>query len=64
MSNLTRRACSNIFNTRARMIKIKGNYRNKYNDMSCRWCKEDDETQMHITKPLPRIQSNYKQHQT
>ena len=34
MSNLTRRACSNIFNTRARMIKIKGNYRNKYNDMS------------------------------
>ena len=32
MSNLTRRACSNIFNTRARMIKVKGNYRNTNND--------------------------------
>ena len=45
MSNL---ACNNIFNTCARMIKVKGNYRNKYSDMSCRWCKEDDETQIHI----------------
>ena len=57
MSNLTRWACSNIFNTRARMIKVKGNYRNKYNDMSCRWCKEDDETQIHILNHCPEFKA-------
>ena len=43
--NLNRKECSNIFNTRARMIQIKGNYTN----MTCRWCNEDEETQIHIS---------------
>ena len=30
IDNLNRKECSNIFNTRATMIKIKGNYKNKY----------------------------------
>ena len=35
------------------MIKIKGNYKNKYTDLSCRWCGEDEETQAHILKYYP-----------
>ena len=53
IDNLNRKECSNIFNTRARMIKIKGNYKNKYTDLSCRWCGEDEETQPHILKYCP-----------
>jgi hypothetical protein len=41
MKKLNRKACTNIFNTRARMIKVKINYRNQYpdgvtNNGSCR----------------------------
>ena len=46
-----------MFNTRAKMIKIKGNYRNKHNDMSFRWCKEDDETQIHILNHCPEFKA-------
>ena len=47
---LNRKECSNIFNTRVRMIQIKGNNRNKYTNMTCRWCNENEETQIHILK--------------
>ena len=53
IDNLTRNECSNIFNTRSRMIQIKGNYKNKYTDLSCRWCSADEETQLHILKCCP-----------
>ena len=48
MTRLQRKACTNIFNTRARMIKVKGNYKNNHTDMKCRWCKKKEETQIHI----------------
>ena len=48
MMKLTRKQCSNIFNIRARMIKIKGNYKSQYPDMKCRWCQHPTETQTHI----------------
>ena len=55
MDNLTRKECSNIFNTRARIIQIKGNYRNRYINMACRWCNEDEETQLHTLKYCPEF---------
>ena len=64
IDNLNRKECSNIFNTRARMIKIKGNYKNKYTDLSCRWCGEDEETQPHILKYCPAFKHlTSKQHE-
>ena len=48
MNKLNRMACTNIFNTRARMLKVKRNYRNQYTDMTCRWCHQQEESQVHI----------------
>ena len=46
------------------MIKIKGNYKNKYIDLSCRWCGEDEETQPHILKYCPAFKHlTSKQHE-
>ena len=46
------------------MIKIKGNYKNKYTDLSCRWCGEDEETQPHILKYCPAFKHiTSKQHE-
>ena len=50
MNNMTRRECTNIFAVRSRMLKVKGNYKNKYTDKTCRWCKDNMETQEHILK--------------
>ena len=50
IDKLSRKECSSIFNTRARMIKVKGNYKYMHEDMTCRWCKKEDETQLHILK--------------
>ena len=50
IDKLNRKEYSNIFNTRARIIQIKSNYRNKYTNMTCRWCNEDEETQLHIMR--------------
>ena len=48
MNQLTRRNCASIFAVKARMIKVKGNYKNAHNDLTCRWCNNKDETQEHI----------------
>ena len=32
------------------MLKVKGNYKNKYTELTCRWCKNNVETQEHILK--------------
>ncbi len=50
MTKMQRKDCTNIFSVRPRMIKIKGNYKNKYTDKTCRWCHEIQETQLHILK--------------
>ena len=48
MNGLTRNECSKIMLIRSRMLQIKGNYKNNYNDMKCRWCHAAIETQKHI----------------
>ena len=50
MTKMQRKDCTNIFSVRSRMIKTKGNYKNNYTDLSCRWCHETQETQTHILK--------------
>ena len=44
MNNMTRRECTNIFAVRFRMLKVNGNYKNKYMEKTCRWCKDNMET--------------------
>ena len=39
------------------MIKVKGNYKGMYNYMTCRWCKQEDETQLHILKYCPEFKN-------
>ena len=48
LDKLTRQEASAIFNARTRMLKVKANYKNKYRDQKCRFCKTEDETQDHI----------------
>ncbi len=48
ITKLIRKECSYIFKTRARMMDVKGNFKNKYPDSKCRWCNHPQETQKHI----------------
>ena len=48
MNNQTRNECASLFALRSRMLKVKGNYKNKYTNLICRWCNNKEETQIHI----------------
>jgi hypothetical protein len=45
---LNRNETSLLFKARNRMLDIKNNYKNKYQDKTCRLCKTSEETQEHI----------------
>ena len=47
MNKMTRRECTNTFAVRSRMLKVKGNYKNKYTDQTCTWCKDNMEIPKH-----------------
>ena len=53
--NLSRLDCSTIFKARTRMLDVKNNYRNKYNDLTCRACKNEPETQEHVLEKCSAI---------
>lgn len=55
IQKLTRTQASIIFRTRTRMLEMKNNYRNKYNNMNCRLCGLEEETQQHV---LTRCRNN------
>ena len=62
LNKLTRNKASTIFKARTRMLKIRANYKNGNKDLTCRACKETDETQQHILeeckelhKTLPKV---------
>ena len=55
IKHLTRKDCANIFAIRARMIKVKTNYRNAHENTLCRWCKEKEEPQEHILTECPKF---------
>ncbi len=48
MNKLTRKQCSEIFKSRARMTKLKANYKAMYYNTECRWCKYPIESLNHI----------------
>ena len=58
MSELTRKQTSLIYKARARMLKVKGNYKNGYTDLKCRMCKQHEETQTHILEDCTNIHTN------
>ena len=54
MDKLTRVETSTIFKARTRMLDVKNNYRNKYPDLICRGCGNEEETQQHTSyKSVP-----------
>ena len=55
MNELTRKQTSLIFKARSRMLKVKGNYKNGYPELSCRLCKKAEETQTHILEECEKI---------
>ena len=58
MNELTRKQTSTIFKARSRMLKVKGNYKNGYPDLSCRLCKQHDEIQTHIPEECLAMHHN------
>jgi hypothetical protein len=53
MKSLSRSEASAIFATRARMLKVKANYKSAYQSPECRWCNNPTETQQHILTECP-----------
>ena len=48
MLTMSKAQCSVIFAVRTRMLNVKGNYPSKHTDMKCRWCNDEEESQVHI----------------
>ena len=50
ISKLDRQDCTNIFQVRARMMRVAANYKNnnENQDLKCKWCGVQEETQRHI----------------
>ena len=48
MNELNRMDVSSIIRARARMLQAKKNYKGKYKEMKCRFCKIQEETQIHL----------------
>ena len=56
MNKLTRNQTSVIFKARARMLDIKANFKNGNKDnLKCRMCEEEDETQEHILEDCKKL---------
>ena len=55
MNDLTRKQTSLIFKARTRMMKVKGNYKNGHQDLTCRMCRAAEESQMHILEECPEM---------
>jgi hypothetical protein len=55
ISKLNRTQCANLVNMRARMLKIRGNYKNQDLNQQYRWCKAQSESQIHIMTKCPNF---------
>ena len=58
MSELTRKQTSLVFKARSRMLKVKGNCKNGYPDLTCRLCRKDEESQTHIQEECESLHQN------
>ena len=55
MLTMSKAQCSAIFAVRTRMLNVKGNYPSKQTDMKCRWCNDEEESQVHIIEQCPHF---------
>ena len=55
---MNRNDTSIIFKAQTRMLPIKNNYKTKYNDLICRVCKANSETQQHVLQECIEIHKN------
>ena len=55
METLSRNKCSAIFKYKCRMIDVKANYPDRYENKTCRFCGDDNETQEHIFKECKEL---------
>ena len=53
IAELPRSDCVSIFKVRARIMKVKANYKGATNDLKCRWRQNNLETQKHILTACP-----------
>ena len=60
MNKLNRTETSTIFKARTRMLDAKLNFKNKYQNLKCRWCEEPNETQEHILENCPGLHTTNK----
>ena len=60
MNKLNRMETSIIFKTRTRMLDIKANFKNKYQQQKCRMCNKPIETQEHILETCPGLHTTNK----
>ena len=58
MNKLDRYKVSIIFKARTRMLDVKNNFRGKYNNLRCRGCGTEDETQEHILNECNKIHND------
>ena len=61
--NLKQEDAQMIFNLRSRMTEVKINYRGSYETFECESCKENEESQLHITecKEIVKLRKEYRQ---
>jgi len=55
MKSESRHIASNIFIARTRMIEVKRNYKNKFENLNCRFCYQEEETQQHVLEKCTGI---------
>ena len=48
LKTMTRKQCTSIIKVRTRMVPVKANYGDRYQDKICRLCQEEEETQKHV----------------
>ena len=58
LNKLTRTQCHYIISARLRMLKVKDNYKNQYNNPICRGCGLTNETQSHILEKCNKLHEN------
>ncbi len=62
MNKLTRKQCTAILKVRTRMLPVLENRKTAQNSNTCRWCKTEPETQIHIIDECHAIRQNFKNH--
>ena len=60
---ITKEDAQLIFNLRCRTVKIKQNMKEMFDDMKCRACGLEDETQIHIIQDCKTLRKKQRRHE-